>query len=233
MLSKSLQIIIGLLGTAIRAFALIAMILEALWGFLLAALCFWIASRSSTTGGVIAAVLAFLLVTACTLVVAFYFACLSVVRKAMSDAGLGRTIFDTLFDYALGVSGEDTGDSPPSAKMRTHMSRDEVKKTLDDAVERLLSDETPSAKWASPFFWMAKQIQRISIWATVHVIVKSCSHDGTSVNMFELRDRLASTIDDGIVSYLRDYFTRLTFSAISVASFVSILLAYGISQFPL
>lgn len=208
------------------------MVLEALWGVLLAAMCFWIAGNGSTTRGILAAILAFILVTICALIVAVYFACLSVVRKAVSDAGLGRTIFNSLFEYALGVSGEDTGQPSPDAKIRTHMSRDEVEKTLHDAANQVLSAEAPSTQWAGPFFWLAKQIQRISIWATVKVIVKSCSHDGTTVNMFELRDRLASTIDDGVVSYIKQYFTRLAFTAITTVSLVSMLVAYGIRHLP-
>ena len=209
------------------------MILETLWGVLLAALCFWIASHGSTIRGVLAAVLAFLLVTVCALVVAVYFASLSVIRKAVSDAALGRAIFDSLFEYALGVSGEDTGERPNTARIPTHMSREEVEVTLNDAAKQILSDEPPSTKWAGPLFWLAKQIQRISVCATVTVIVKSCSHDGKSVNMFELRDRLASTIDDGVVSYLKQYFTRLTFTVITAVSLISMLLALGIRQIPL
>ena len=207
------------------------MILEILWGVLLATLCFWIACQGSSIRGILAAAFAIFLVTACALVVAVYFACLSVVRKAVSDVGLGRAIFDRLFDYALGVSGKDSGETPSTAKVRTHMSRDEVEKKLNDAARYVLSDETPSTNWTGPFFWLAKQIQRISIWATVKVIVTSCSHDGTSVNMFELRDRLASTIDEGVVSFLKHNFTRLALIAITAVSFVSILIALGIRQF--
>lgn len=233
MLAKSLQIITGLLGTAIRSFAFAVMMLETLWGVLLAALCFWIASHGSTLGGVLAAVLASLLATACALVVAAYFASLSVVRKAVSDAALGRAIFDSLFEYALGISGEDTGERSAAARMPTHMSRDEVEETLNTAARRMLSDDPPSARWAGPFYWLAKQIQRISIWATVKVIVKSCSHDGRSVNMFELRDRLASTIDDGVVSYLNQYLKRLALTAIVLVSLISLLFALGIRHFPM
>lgn len=209
------------------------MILETLWGVLLAALCFWISCNGSTIRGVLAAVLAFLLVTVCALVVAVYFASLSIVRKAVSDAALGRAIFDSLFEYALGVSGEDNGGRPGNAKIPTHMSREEVEETLNNAAKQLLSEDLPSSKWAGPLFWFAKQIQRVSIWATVKVIVKSCSHDGKSVNMFELRDRLASTIDDGVVSYLKQYFSRLAFTVISAVSLISMLLALGIRQLPI
>ena len=209
------------------------MILETLWGVLLAGLCFWIASQGSTMRGVLAAVLAFLLVTVCALVIAVYFASLSVVRKAVSDAALGRAIFDSLFERALGVSGRDIGERPSTVKVPTHMSREEVEETLDNAAKQILSEEPPSTKWASPLFWLAKQIQRISIWATVKVIVKSCSHDGNSVNMFELRDRLASTIDDGVVLYLKQYFTRIAFTVISAVSLISIFLALGIRQLPI
>ena len=209
------------------------MILETLWSLFLAAVCFWIAGQESTICGILAAILALLMTTVCVLIIAVYFASLSVVRKAVSDAGVGRTIFDAIFDYALGISGEDTGERTATAKVPTHMSREEVEKTIRDASKKLLSDQPPSTKWAGPFFWFAKQIQRISIWATVKVIVKSCSHDGKSVNMFELRDRLASTIDDGVVSYLNQYFTRLALILITAVSLISLLLAFGIGKLPL
>ena len=209
------------------------MILETLWSAFLAAVCFWIASQGSTVCGILAATLALLLTTVCVLILAVYFASLSVVRKAVSDAGVGRSIFDAIFDYALGISGQDTGERTATGKIPTHMSREEVEKTIRDASKKLLSDQPPTTKWASPIFWLAKQIQRISIWATVKVIVKSCSHDGKSVNMFELRDRLASTIDDGVVSYLKQYFTRLALMLITTVSLFSLLLAFGIGKLPL
>ena len=209
------------------------MVLETLWGLLLAGVCFWIAGQGSTIRGILAAALAILLVTICTLVVAVYFASLSVARKAVSDAALGRSIFNALFDHALGISGDDTGERSATSRIPTHMSRDELQKTLDDASKQMLANGPPSTKWAGPFFWLAKQIQRISIWATVKVIVRSCSHDGKSVNMFELRDRLASTIDDGVVSYLKQYFTRLAFTVIMAVSLVSMLLALGIRHLPI
>ena len=209
------------------------MILETLWGVVLAGLCFWIAHQGSTIRGVLAAGLAFLIVTVCALVIAVYFASLSVVRKAVSDAALGRAIFDSLFEYALGVTGEDNGERPNTAKVPTHLSREEVEETLNNEAKQVLSEEQTSTKWAGPLFWLAKQIQRISIWATVKVIVKSCSNDGNSVNMFELRDRLASTIDDGVVSYLKQYFTRIVFTVVWAVSIISMLLALGIRQLPI
>ena len=222
-----------MLGTAVRAFAFAVLILQVLWGVILAAFSFWIASEGSTFRGCVAAAFAFLLVTVCTLVIAVYFSSLSVVRKAVADAALGRTIFNNLFDYALGISGEDTGERPTTAKIPTHMSREEVETTLKNAAKHILAEDPPSTRWAKPLFWLAKQIQRISIWATVKVTVKSCSNDGKSVNMFELRDRLASTIDDGIVSYVKEYFTRLVAVVILIASFFSVLIAYGIRQLPI
>ena len=51
--------------------------------------------------------------------------------------------------------------------------------------------------------------------------------------MFELRDRLASTIDDGVVSFIKQYFMRLAFTVISVVSLLSSLVALGIRQLPI
>jgi len=153
------------------------------------------------TRGIIAVVLAVILVSVCALVIAFYFASLAVVKKAVSDASLGRSLFDTLFDYALGVSGDDTGERPSTAKIPTHMSRAEVEETFNGAAKRILSDETPTTTWARPFFWLARRIQRISVWATVKVIVT-----------------------------LKQHFTRLAFTAIIAISLISIVLALGLKN---
>lgn len=209
------------------------LVLETLWGALLAGLCFWIASDGSMLRGILATTLAFLLATACAVVIAVYFASLSVVRRAVSDAALGRTISDSLFKYALGISGDDIGERPGTARIPTHLSHEEVEEILYHAAKRILSEEQPATKWAGPLFWLAKQIQRITIWATVKVIVRSCSYDGKSVNMFELRDRLGSTIDDGVVSYLKQYFSRFAFTVISAVSLISMLLALGVRQLPI
>ena len=169
---------------------------------------------------VLATVLAFLLVTICALVIAVYFASLSVVRKAVSDAALGRVIFDSLFEYALGVSGEDIGERPTLRRFRLTCRADRLRKRLIMPPNRFFPRNHLQPDGRARFFWLAKQIQRISIWATVKVIVKSCSNDGNSVNMFELRDRLASTIDSGVVSYLKQYFSRIAFTVILAASLI-------------
>lgn len=232
MLAKSLQIITSLMGTALRAFAFAILVLECLFALALAALCFWIASDGSIVRGAIAAGVAFTFATVATVIVAVYFAALSVVKKAVSDAGLGRTIFNSLFRHALGVSGGDPGHMPDEARVPTHLSHQEVEQTLNNAARTLLSDDAPSSRWAAPVLWLAKQVQRISVWATVKVIVKSCSDDGTSVNMYQLRDRLASTIDRSVVSLIRGQFTRLVLALLSGIALVSIIVASVIRLLP-
>lgn len=222
-----------MLGYAIRSFALAIIFLEVCWGVLLAGICFWIASDGSTARGIIAIVFAMSFVSIGAVILGFYFAALSVVRKAVSDAGIGRIIFENLFDQMLGVTGEDTGQQPDRARVPTHLSAKEVEAKLNDAARRIIPDAMPSTKWAGPFFWLAGTIQRISVWATVKVIVESCSDEGDSVNLFELRNRLASVIDDGVVSFLRQYLTRLAFTVISIVSSLAMLIALGIRQLPI
>lgn len=231
MFAKSLHIIIGLLGTATRSFALAAIAIGVGLEVVLSAIAFGIACQASTERGIVAAILASLVATVCTLAVALYYAALKVACKAVLDIGLGSTICAKLFDYTLGVAGEDPGANSPTAKIPTHMSRDEVQQALTDASKRILSDEPPKPKWAGPGYWLAKQILRISIWATVHVIVYACSRDGDSVNMYELRDRLASTIDERVVALLKRDFKRIAAIGIAVTCLVAVLLAFGIRYY--
>jgi len=170
--------------------------MEVLVGLTMAGLSFWIANDGSLVRGILATVLALLFVTVLALVVGIYYSAISTARKAVADAGLGRTVFDELFDRVLGVRGDDLGEQSETAKVPTHMSA-------------------------------------ICVWATVKVIVKSCSYDGDSVNLFELRDRLASIIDDGVTSHLKQSFTRMALLATIIVCMLVVLLSLGIREIPI
>lgn len=209
------------------------MILEVCWGVLLAGLCFWIAADGSTLRGIIAVIIAMLFVSVCAAILAVYFAALSVVRKAVTDARIGQIVFESLFEHVLGVSDQDSDQHSENVGRSEHQSAKEVEQTFNDAASSILSMGMPSTNSAGLFFWLAERIQRIAVWATVNVIVKSCSRDGTSVSLLELRDRLAPMIDNAVVSYLKQFFTRLALTIISCASSVMILVAYGIRLLPI
>ena len=232
MIAKSLQIIFGFIGHAIRTFATTLLLLELVWGGLLAVGCFWIAGDDSTIRGILAAGCAILFVTATAILIAVYFSANSVVRKAVNDAGIGRVIFDNLFDRVLGVKGDDTGQRPETARVPTHMSAKEVEDKMNAAAKVILSDDTGRGGWTSPFFWLAKRIQKITVWATVRVIVRYCSKEGDSINLFHVRDQLASVIDQGVVDYVSQYFKNIALAAIFVVTVFAILVAYGIRYLP-
>ncbi len=119
-----------------------------------------------------------------------------------------------------------------NARVRTHLSREEVEAKLNDAARLLLDADSGDSTFSAPVFWLARQIQKISVWATVRIIVRACSHDGNSVNLFELRDRLASVIDQHLVSYLRTSFFRVSLLMIGFVSTLILLVAQGIRLLP-
>ena len=230
LIAKSLQIITGLLGHAIRSFTVTALMLELLWALPLAIFSYWLAGGESITRSVIAAVICFGLSTICSLILAVYNSATSVVRKAVSDAGIGRTIFNNLFDRVLGVKGEDTGEKPEGAKVPTHMPASELRTKLNSAAEKILSEDASSTRWVGPFFWLAKRIQKICVWATVKVIVRFCSKEGDSVNVYHIRDQLASVIDEKIVAYLTGHYRFFATTAVTLLTIIEMLIPLGHPQ---
>lgn len=232
MLAKTIQIIAGLLGMAVKSFALALLVLEVGWGVLLASLCFWIAGHGSLIRGIIAAILAFVLVTIVAVVLSTYFAAISVVRKAVADAGIGKIVFDRLFEHVLGVAGDQTHPHSQESLVPVIMPASEVKAKLTAAARLILAEELPSTNLAGPFFWLVKQIEKIAIWATVKVVVKACSKEGDSVNLYDVRDRMAGIIDGQVVNYVKQYFVRIALLLISLASSLAVLVAIGLWLLP-
>lgn len=233
MLIRSIQVISGLIGHAARAYVLAVLFVEVFVGFALVALSFWVAYDGSLLRGTLAGLVGFLLVTFVALVLAVYYSSLSTAKRAVMDAGIGGVVFNELFDRAFGVHGEENDERTVRAKIPTRLSAAEVKGILDDAARSLLSDRPAASFWSAPAFWLAKQIRKICVWATVKVILKSCSREGNSVNLYELRDRLAAIIDDGVVSWLKACFMRVAVTTTLIVCGITIVLALGIRQLPI
>ena len=232
MISKSLQIIYNYAGEAIRSLLSALLLLELGWGLLLAGLCIWIAAQGSIIRACIAAIIALVTVTFAAAVIAAYYCALSVVRRAISEVGIGKAIFENIFARLIGVSGEDPGKQPDQALVDTHMSADELKEQLNSIAATIIAESKPESNWLQPVHFLARQIQKIAVWATVKTITKSCSRDGQSANLFVLKDRLSAAIDEGVVSIIQHDFRRLAYLTISLASILSVLAALTVRQLP-
>lgn len=225
MLSKTLHVIAGLLGHAIKSFVVALVVLEVCWGLVLAGLCFWLASHDSWVQGIIAVVLALLLVTIASVILAGYYAAICVVRKAVVTAGIGKAVFDNLFEHVLGVTGDDTDQQPTKARVPVKVTAGELKSKFNTAARHLLAQEASATNLPAVLFWLARRIEKLAIWATVKVIVKSCSNQGDAVNLYDVRDKLAGVIDDHVVSFVKQYFFRMAMVFIAAASALAILVA--------
>ena len=159
-LVKSLQVIAGLLGKAVGSFAYAVLAIELLVGLTMAGLSFWLAYDGSLVRGILATVLAILFITVLAVVVGVYYAAISTARRAVADAGLGKTVCDELFDRVLGVRGDDAGEQPDTAQIPTHMSAKEVKTALNGAARKLLSDKPLSNQLTAPLFWLANRFKK-------------------------------------------------------------------------
>jgi len=231
-LADTYRIIAGLLGKGIRTFGLTILLIDGVYGLLLAALAFWIAYDGSVLRGTLAVVVSIVMVVVLGFVVALHLAATSTIRSAIADAGLGRKIFDGIFEKALGIVGDDGESTRETAYRPTNMSSQEVETTFSKAANLLLGEEISTGGISGPFFWLAKRIQKIAVWATVRVIVRTCSADGKSVNLFYVRDQLGGVIDERLGVFLKDRSMKLAYLGISLVTLVSVLSAWVIRQIP-
>ncbi|YCM43981.1 hypothetical protein V2O64_21970 [Verrucomicrobiaceae bacterium 227] len=222
-LANTLRIISQFTGSAFRTFALTLILIDVLYGFVMVAIAYGVASDGSLIRGILASFVVISLVMTVGLLLSFQSAVLNVVRKAIQDHQIGRKIFDTLFDKAL--------KSTPFSESK--LTSKEVERIFNKAAKNLLHEKFSAADAPGVALWLAKQIQRVTVWATVKVIVKSCSPDGDFVKLEDVRDRLAAVIDQTLLLYLKEHYRRIFFAALGITTSLSILICMGIRQLPI
>jgi len=230
---RIIAVILGLIGTAIRSFAGAMLLLELCWGGFIAFLCFYFAADGSFLRGLLAAVLAIVLVTITAIVLSAGYAAVVTIRRAVKEAGIGRMIFERLFDL-MGIgerkdvnTGASAGEEPAMISVR------ELESRLKSAASQMTGRDAKPSIWTAPLVRAAGWIMRVAVMTTVRVVIRSCSADGETVRPSDIRDRLAATIDDRIATFLQEVQVRQSISIVIAITALAGLLALGIRQLPM
>ena len=222
-LANILRIFSQFTGSALRTFALTLILIDVLYGFVMVAIAYWVASDGSVLRGILAGNVVLSLVITVGFLLSFQSAVIKVVQKAIQDHQVGKRIFDALFEKAL--NSTEFSESKLTPK--------EVERIFNKAAKNLLHEEFNAADATGAALWLARQFQRVTVWATVKVIVKSCSPDGDFVKLEVVREKLADVIDQTLLLYLKEHYRRIFFATLGIITSLSILICMGIRKLPI
>jgi hypothetical protein len=232
---KAIRGVAGLLGFAIKTFACIHLIIDVLYGGVLALLCFWIAADGSVVRGTIAAVLAVLMAIVVGMLVGLNLTIVMTIGRAVRQAAVGKLVFDQIFVHAMGVTDEQPEGARALTQKLHALPVREVEATLQRAADAMLAEQLEDVRLAGLFFWLARRMQRVVIWVTIRVVVRECASgrgDDAMVDLLVVRDRLAGTIDEQIIGMLREQSFRLVWALMGAVFVVALMLAWLISWLP-
>lgn len=231
----SLRSIAGLFKYAFRTFALTLVVVEGIYGLLLTWVVFGIAvAGTSPLRFVLATIVTVSFVIVLGITVAFQFTMARTIAWGVTQASLGRRMFDALFDLVLGVSDECPQGRSAASQAVHGVSIAELEAKLKAAGEMLLTQNVIAANVPRALVWFARLIQRALIWATVRVILRYCLSytDETEIDLLDLRQRLSAVIDEKIAEHLQYHALRMIVVLFSGVTFLAILMALGIRCVP-
>lgn len=235
MIVDSLRGVAGLFKYAFRTFCLTLFAVECLYGPPLIAIVFWIvAADNSMTRLILALSITVILVMILGFIVSFQFTTTKTISRFIERVAIGQRVFDALFDIILGVSDEYP-EGRYSASQSVHgMSVSELEDKLKAAGDLLLSQKVVAATVPRFALWFAEKIQRVLVWATVRVILRSCMAEGPnpSIDLLVLRQKLSDVIDAQIADYLKQHATRMIIALFIGVTILAVLLASGIRFIP-
>lgn len=209
--AKSLQVIAGFLGSAVKCFAIAFIVIDLLWGGFLAAVAFWWASEDSIWRGVMAVIWTIIVMGSLGVTASIQFSIFATVKQAVKESRLGSRIFEMLIEKATGISG--LIDDPDQL-----LAVSEVERAMNAAAEQILASDDEVADITGAMFWFARKMQRVTVWATVRVVVRSCSADGETVRFAEIRDRLGEVIDQRVTDLVAGLSWKITGQLVALAT---------------
>ena len=199
-----------------KSFAIAFIIIELLWGGLLAALAFWWASENSVLRGVFAVSWTFMVMWTLGVGASFQFSVFSTVKRAIRESNLGSRIFETLVEKSTGVSG--LIDDPDQL-----LAVSEVERAMNAAAGQILATDDESPDLTGVMFWLARRMQRVAVRATVRVVTQSCTHDRETVRFSDVRDRLGGVIDERVIEMISGISWKIVTQLIGLATGLVIL----------
>lgn len=218
-----LQAITKLAGGALRTFAFSLLIIDVLYGSVMAGLAIWIAAEGSIFRGILAGVLVYGLIVGFGFFLSLQKAAFHVIQRAIEEFKLGSLIFDDLIEGSI--------DSLRSEV--TELDARQLEKVLSKTASRSLTTELNDSSASGISFWLCSQILRLSVWATVRIVVRTSSKDGQTVSLHDVKDKFAGIIDQLLFDYFKEHIRRIYYGCLSILTALTILISYAIRQIPL
>lgn len=190
--AQSLKVITGFLGSAIKCFAIAFIVIDLLWGGFLAALAFWWTSHDSIWRGIIAVIWTIIVMGSFGFAASIQFSVFATVKRAIKEAQLGSRIFESLVEKSTGISG--LIDDPDQL-----LTVSEIERAMNAAAGQILAADDDIADLSGAMFWFVRKMQRVAVWATVRVVVRSSSENGETVRFSVVRDKLGDVIDKRVI----------------------------------
>jgi len=148
---------------------------------------------------------------------AVQFSIFATIKRAIKESRLGSQIFTKLIEKSTGIAG--LIENPDQL-----LSVSEVERAMNAAAKQILATDDESPDLTGLMFWFARRAQRVAVWATVRVIVRSCSEKGDTVRFSSVRDKLGEVIDKRVI----DAVTSLSWKIVGqLVGFASLLVAFG------
>ncbi|QDT48269.1 hypothetical protein Pan258_23100 [Symmachiella dynata] len=196
--------LLGLVGLALKTFAWAALLTAVGYGLLMALFAYYMADDGSILPGIIAVVLSLVVTTVFAIFVAVRLTIARTFYQAVKQFGIGRKVFNSLFDIMLGITNENPAGSSAMTQALHGVSRDELKSRLTAAGEQLLRSERIESALPSLVRWLMRKIQAAIIWTVVKVVIIQAAliSDGPEIDLIEIRDKLTNVIDDQIVGLI-------------------------------
>ena len=209
----------GIIGGALKFFALLAILVNIAYSILLCLLVLYLAGEQSTLKLILSILIGIFFGCLSGTILAIRFSIARMLKRITVEFAPGQTILKSLFSALIKESG-------------SNISPKKIEKALNSLAKELQPD-LGSGSVADLATWLAGQVNRILIWATIKVVVKQAtkvSPDGQEVDLILLGDKLGGIIDNLILSYLKGYLSKIAYALFSLLTSFAIYVGYLIGK---
>lgn len=207
-----------ILRTGLRDFVVMMVVIQGVFGLVVSGFAFWMNKDVSLWNGILAAVVAQLLVGGVSFGVSLWFALISSAQQVLRELGFGEMVFDHLVGKQEEWGGQDL------------VSVEKLKKSLNKGMKNWFSFCDESGDLSGIMWWVSLQIQRVILMGTFRVIMKRCSEDGVHVSFELMRSKLGGAFNNLLVNYLNSMKWSALWWSLLVVVILSMVVPYLISH---
>jgi len=225
---KALKGISGGLGFALKMFLVAHLIIDVVFGIVLAILGYLIAADGSLWRGILAVIFGLASAGVLGWILGAQIAISLMIGRLVKEEQIGSQLLTALLkDIDPDLLNESHVDGHTAAEMEAK---------LNEAAKGLLSDMPEANLLTSMSLWLANRMQRILVWATVKVAIHQCGEGkgpDRRFSMAKLHELLAGKIDDYVLDMIRSDVRKLALYSMSIVASISLLISLGIRQLPI